>query len=319
MSMIEIHRSALRDIIVPYNEFLRAQNSSANQIFGFVEGRDDPAYYLGHIENIINNDNWCIRLIEAGNEKGNRKKVLDLLRIIDWNYYLRKQVLFFIDRDLSLFLDIEEFNDENLYVTDMYSIENNIVTKYTLKRVLREYYNVSLQEYEWEIIDNYFECGLRAIIEVMAIITSYYIAIFRNGEMPCFDSIQMKDLFYIDKCRVIVKEIDYNEYLNSRWNTNLDNIETTTVLKEFIAKDGKSKFIRGKNLMWFFVNFINSFCKNCHEIIPSIQKPICGCRELDLNNAIRDLGSKTRPPKTLRDFLNATCILYIQNSKGNIA
>lgn len=314
MSMIEIHRSALEEIIIPYNEFLRAQDFSKKQIFGFVEGKDDPSFYQGHIENCICLDGWIVKLIEAGNKKGNKERVLRLLNVIDWNRYSKKQVLFFVDRDLSEFLNEQIPVSENLYLTDMYSIENYVVSISTLRRVLRELYNVMLQEYEFEIIAGLFQKGLNSLRELMTIITSWYIYLYRNGKKPIFDDIIMDDLVNIDHCQFIMKQIDVNKYLEIKWGFEMKGIDISSVVKEFNEKNGPILYIRGKNLMWFFINFINSFCRNCVEIIPSINVPIKGVRELNTKDSIKDLGPRTKIPQTLKEFIDKTCLAYIREN-----
>ena len=81
MSMLEIHRSALEGIIEPYHIYLQSQKKSQKMLYGFVEGKNDPAYYLHHLCPIIPED-WEILLIEAG-KPGNKKNVLSLFEVID--------------------------------------------------------------------------------------------------------------------------------------------------------------------------------------------------------------------------------------------
>lgn len=317
--MIEIHKSALEEIIVPYNEFLRAQHKIKKQLFGFVEGKDDPSYYLGHIESCIYNDGWTVKLIEAGNPNGNKDRVLRLLDIIDWRRYSTKQTAFFVDRDLSEFLNEELPAAENLYITDMYAIENNIVSNYTLRRTLREMYNVSLQEYELTMIDRLFEEGMNDIKELMSFIISWYLYVRSNGGKPDFNSIDMDDLVVVESCKVQLKDIDLNAYVKNKWSLENDQVDLAPIINEFKEKDGQNKFVRGKNLMWFFITFINSFCNTCNEIIPSIETPITGCRTLNIKDAVKDLGPRTKIPQSLKAFLEQTFLAYIKERETGVA
>jgi hypothetical protein len=319
MSMIELHRSALEEIIIPYNEFLRSQGKTRKQIIGFVEGKDDPSFYQGHIENYIDKDEWTIKLIEAGYPNGNKDRVLRLLNVIDWNRYSTKQTVFFVDRDLSEFLNENLPSVHNLYVTDMYSIENYIVSKFTLRRVLRELYNVTLPEYEWAIIEELFEDGLHQIKELMSLIIAWYLYLRSTDCKPDFDNIDMSDLVTIDCCRVHLKKVDLAMYIKDKWCMENSEVDIGPILADFKAKDGYNKFIRGKNLMWFFINFIDSFCRSCNRVIPSIQTPITGCRRLNLKDAVKDLGPRTKIPESLKAFLDGTCIAHIEEKETEVA
>ncbi len=311
MSMLQIHRSALEEVIVPYHNFLLAQQKSKKQLFGFVEGEDDPSYYQTHIDSIISNEDWEVNLIEAGYPKGNKKRVLQLINIIDWNRYSSKQTVFFVDRDLSDFFD-EISNYENLYVTDYYSIENNIVSVYTLRRVLKELFHVHFIDYEFNIVKELFEEGIRRVDSVVEIMTCWYILLRKQGKKPVFDDIQLNKLCEVNKCKVVTKktnEIEY--YIKNKWNYDYTGLDIADILSIFQAKNENSGCIRGKYIMWFFVEFINSFCANCNEIIPSMDKPITGFRELSLQYAVKDIGTRSKTPISLNLFIEKTFLAYI--------
>lgn len=310
MSMIEIHKSALEELIVPYHHFLTQQKKNSKKLFGFVEGKDDPSYYQTLIDPMISDSSWNICLIESGDKKGNRDKVIKLLDIIDWNHYSRKQTIFFIDRDLSDFFPESIIEHDNLYITDNYSIENNIVNLYSLKRIIREFYNINLQDSEFLIIENLFNDGFKIISNVIKEICCNYIALRRLGKKPCFNDIKLSDFCRVENCIVkIVSEEEIKEYLANKWQYG--TIDLHQVYDEFDTHNKNYRCIRGKYLMWYFVNFINSFCKCADKIIPSIDLPISITRELTEKHAIMDLSSRSKIPESLRLFISKTYLEYI--------
>lgn len=312
MSILEIQRSALEEVIVPYHTFLLSQYKSKKRLFGFVEGKDDLAYYQGRIISQLCNDQWEVILIEAGHPKGNKKRVLRLLDIIDWNRFSPKQTVFFIDRDLSDFLDNLPQND-NLYITDEYSIENSIVTVYTLRRALIELFGISLVDYEFDIVTRLFEQGIQKIASVVEIITCFYLYLRKKGLAPNFGDVDISKIIQVNKCTVNVKPFEYiKEYIEMKWCYNYDESCIREIQKDFSEKNKGYKYVRGKYLIWYFIKFINSFCCACNEIIPSMDRSITGHRELCEKYAIRDLGLRSKMPCSLSQFIERTYIAYIK-------
>lgn len=312
--MIEIHRSALEEVIVPYSEFLRAQLNTKKRLFGFIEGKDDYAYYNHHILHTINNDDWELILIESGFPNGNKDRVLRLLKLIDWNNYSCKQTAFFIDKDLNDFCGTCIDDDYiNLYITDNYSIENDIVTIHTLKRALLELFGLSFTDDEFDVISNLFSKGLKDLSLLINIISSFYIYFKKNKKDVIFDKINLKDLVNINKCEVKTasRKIIVN-YVKEKWPYDYDELNFKKIYKDFSKKNTTYKHTRGKFIMWYFINFIKSLCDNYNNIIPRTQKKLTRGRDLCPKNAIIDLAPRSRTPQSLNSFVNATYLSYIQ-------
>ncbi len=310
MSMISIHKSALEEIIVPYHFFLTAQTKDAKKLFGFVEGINDISYYNNHISRVIKD--YELILIEAG-EPGNKSKVLQLIDIIDWNRYPEKQTAFFVDRDLDDFFNGQK-DRANLYITDDCSIENSIVSTYTLNRVIKELCNINLYEKENEKLFQLFLCGVNELAKAVSLISAAYIWLQRKGDKPSFNCIEIKDVLCMEKCNVkTMNSTDIVSYIERKWNTKIMIDEVLSVEVEFQDKNIDLRYIRGKYLMWYFVNFINNFHESCQEYFPRLSKPR-SIRKLDVNNAINDLGVRSKTPETLVDFISRTYLMFISEA-----
>lgn len=141
MSMLDVHSRALEQASGPYHEFLLSYKASRPIVYGFVEGREDPSFYRGFIESALP-DGWSVRLIRSGN----RDSVLSVLAEMPWDWFSAERVCFFIDRDLSDFLPGTTTIAQNLYITDNYSIENDLVNSHVLERALEEIFGVTALE-----------------------------------------------------------------------------------------------------------------------------------------------------------------------------
>src|SRR3989339_1789666 len=171
MNMMNIHKEAVETENPVYHEFLCRFSKNKKCVYGFVEGKEDISYYRGFIEHMIPH-NWMVELWPVRNKDYVKK----LHSIFDWTRFSRKQIAFFIDKDLSLFLNEDIHKKQNIYTTDNYSIENDIVTPCTLDRVLTEIYNLTnLSKEEKDNILNAFEKELNSFAEAMIPVMSWII------------------------------------------------------------------------------------------------------------------------------------------------
>jgi hypothetical protein len=194
MILISEHRkSRANKSKIVLHEFKVRFKKNSDTIYGFVEGKDDTCFYRGFIENSIP-DNWNVELWNVGGKNG----VLEIYSNFDWRSFHRGQILFFIDRDLSEFTGESIPNKLNIFVTEKYSIENDIVNQNTCERVLREVCGFSELEYEQsDKIKRHFKEQLvhfqKLLIPVMSNIIIWKI----NHEKACLDNICMKHAFKI--------------------------------------------------------------------------------------------------------------------------
>jgi len=177
MDMLEILAEASESSNVAYNDFLLFYKTGRSMVYGFVEGKDDPSFYRGFIEAALP-ERWGCKLIKAGN----KKRVLEVYSGMDWTRFPRNAVCFFVDRDLSEFLEGEIPTSKNVFISDGYSIENDIVTAHTLKRVLDEEQCVGgLEVSEEQLLERMFEDNLSNFKESMACVMAQ-ILILRRAE-----------------------------------------------------------------------------------------------------------------------------------------
>jgi len=134
MSILNELENSLHSDAPCYIEFLYRYDPKKKQAFAFYEGDEDASYY--HQFLIQNLESDCdLEEIVAGC----KNNVLKLNREFDWSTYNKNQILFFIDRDLSFWLDEKTEFDNNVYITDEYSVENYIVNSTMFRCWLTRY------------------------------------------------------------------------------------------------------------------------------------------------------------------------------------
>lgn len=300
---------------VAYHMFLHKYKVSEQIVYGFVEGKDDPSFYRGFIESNIPDD-WEVELISSGN----KAKVLETFDIMDWSRFPKKRVCFFVDRDLSEFLSDVDYPGENLYVTDNYSIENEVVNFKTMKRVLEEFFGViHLDPSEFESIRNLFESNLQAFSEAMAPVMAQILLWRRAGEDVSLNNIKPKVFFNFEKGKIGL-EPSFKSPENRVQHAALRVGVARTVGKEIIdaeaefrGKQGLEKYIRGKYLLWFFVQCTLEIHKATPVLCEKYREPPKVHVGLGVTNAIAMVAPRVRIcPASLKSFLELNYGAYIK-------
>lgn len=316
MGMIEIHEEARSNTNTTYHEFLLIYKDKRKEVYGFVEGKEDPMFYLGLIENRIPND-WDIKLLRSGS----KDNVLRALNSFDWKRFDRKRICFFIDRDLSEFMEDTEIIEDNLYITDGYSIENSIVTGRSFLRIIKEVYGIiKLNEAEENRLLEEFNNNIFLFQEEMIPVMSQIIAWRRKRSKACLDNIKISELFsFSDEGRIYVKE-PYRtvrrrlERVAQLVNEELSDLqEIKKIEQEFKSKDGIAKFIRGKYLFWFFIEFAKKTHQNTIHYCAQYTSPPKVAVAIGPKNAMTVVAPRARIPDTLANFINCNYITYIKN------
>jgi hypothetical protein len=314
MEMLEIHQAALASGNIPYHEFLLCYKSGNKIVYGIVEGRQDPCFYRGLIESILPNG-WEVRLIKAGSKKKVQRVFVD----IDWTRFAKKRVCFFVDRDLSDFLGGEKHFGENLYVTDKYSIDSEIVNPKTFERTLEEVYGVAdMTPAESDAIRKLFDENLSSFSEEMCSVMAQIILWRRAGADVCLDNIEPKDFFTFNAGRIELKpaykaahsRIQHAANAVKTPQSNANDIGTMEA--EFRAKNGASRFIRGKYLLWFFVQMLTEVHKIAPAFCAKHKAPPKAVSNIGVSNAMAIVAPRARCPDSLRQFIEQNYLEYIR-------
>ena len=315
MSLIVEHRAARKDKAkIVLHEFKIRFKKNSNIIYGFVEGKDDPSFYRGFIENTIPGD-WSIDLWSVGGKDG----VIEIYSCLDWRIFNKHQIVFFIDKDLSEFTEEATPKDINIYVTDNYSIENDIVNANTCDRVLREVCGISELSHEKsdKIKTQYIkqlELFQRSLIPVMS-----NIVVWRKNNMRAnLNDIYMKHAFCITKGHLTKKSKPNGcdnlvKYIHTQCNLLVTNEKSASdIAIEFEKNQHYKRYTRGKYLLWFFVEFCLSIYRDYKNLgfVKIDNKPKM-TTNLSQSNAIVLIAPRCRMPLSLKIFFENTIEKYV--------
>lgn len=323
MNMIKTLSKAIDECPTAYHEFIGKYRRIDKKIYGFVEGKTDPSFYRTYVNTLLPSG-WEIDFTLART----KKNVIDVYNSIDWENFPKARVLFFVDRDLSMFISEEIPISENIYITDMYSVENYVVSSKVLRIILDDFSDLgSLPNDIKDEICRSFSEQLRKFQLLMTDVMVWIIVWRRHGQKTknyegvCLNNIKLNKLIQVsaDNCC-------YNPKFNSslalchiihNWCKihYIPDKEKVfkSVRREFRSNQGEQKFIRGKFLIWFMIKYLNSiFVSN--ETDGTVRKPKYSVT-WGHPNLLSIIGNQLPIPESLRRFINNTCVRYAIRQK----
>ena len=231
-------------------------------VYGFVEGKDDPAFYKYLIKSQLPDD-WEIKLITSGN----KQKVIRSYKNFNWTDYSRKRICFFIDRDLQDFLEVPQKLDDNLYITDGYSIENSILHDELIFEVLSDIYQITqLRAEEEDIIKQIIRTNKDLFFESIMPLMGQILLWRRSGSKPNLNNLALDKFFSFSQANLV--SIDCNKILEvaaKQLGCNLcADIDISTAENEIRSHINARNCVRGKYAFWLFVKQ----CESIWEAIP---------------------------------------------------
>lgn len=312
MGTVENLKKERESVNVLYAQFLIDYKKKEKLCFGFVEGKDDPSYY----RNILNAIKRECKVVFYSS--GGKKKVKEMYDKISSNgNNPNDRIVYFMDRDLSdLINDPNLINDSHVYITDNYSIENDILNSDTLGAVMQDLLGFSSNS--WEDIDKIkclYDEQLSHFENEMLPIMANIVIWKRNNIESYYNNLKIRELFEVkdgklltikdddDRIKILynISKVDYSNY---------DKNNTDNVVAEINLNSSAHKILRGKYLLTFFIMFCNSVFVEWENI--GINKPTKGCK-LNEQDFMKSIAPRARIPESLRDFFQKTIVQYFEN------
>lgn len=297
---------------VPLQQFLSEFKKDAKVCYGFVEGKDDLSYYRRIINNQI--DTGCNVVLYPCNGKEFVKYVLNEIRKredipID-------RIVYFMDRDLSSVIDDENLIiDSHVYITDNYSIENDILNSDTLGAVMQDLLGFCTMPmgdvekvkklYDEQLLD--FETKMLPIMANIIVWKRKEIKPANYSQLKINELFRVKDGFLsqIGTDDEIIKKLykdsqaDYSKYSK----TDADN-----VIREIQEASLVHQIVRGKYLAVFFIMFCNSIREEYANV--GISAPTNKGKKLGPGDIMEAIVLRARVPQSLKLFIKNTIVDY---------
>lgn len=310
MSLVDQLRQQRQTPQALWLQFITAYDSKRYNLYIFVEGKTDSAYYLP----ALRHRGYKIRhficdgkdgVIAAYNEERIRKKISN-----------RKSVLFFVDKDWDDLLNITKIpQSNNFFVTEYYSFENYLVSPETIEMFWTDFYKLPQNEKLTEVIEN-FQHGYSVFVKLIRPMMAWAIAqkkkeqelaVIQNRKQKGLNlnNINLNKVFELDSDLKPFKKKDSFKKIKKACGFNhklsFDNIKKE--LKKLKNLEPK-QYIIGKFELWYLITFLDSLTKILTRKNQQNSERAMIKTQLTKENAIEVISGKVSYPKSLNKFLD---------------
>lgn len=303
-----------------YMDFLHRYDPKKKQVFAFYEGKEDSCFYSFVLKKFIDKD-CALEEIVAGC----KNNVIKLQKNFDWKVLDKKQIIFFIDRDLSYWLDENICYDENVFVTKGYSVENYVVNSEGFRAWLTRYegFSIATKKEIEAMVAEYTIVIEKFKKKIMSIMAKAVVAKRHNSSIKLGDFKISKDksIFFSLHENHIHFEIKIEDKILEKWKITDEHCSEITKQIECFEKNIEFYSVRGKWLLCFMaevgeymrLNF-DKFAPSLVRVDPFIKKlsHTCHVSTSQCFSVIAPYCIEPIPPE-LQNFLDKTYKLYMAN------
>lgn len=305
MSMLDIHNSIRQSSNVCAHKIKVEYKRNENKLYIVCEGSEDLGYY----GQVIKREFPGLQLKKLF--AGGKNKVLDVYNSFDWNFFEKNKILFFIDRDFSYWLHEPQYIDQNVYITDEYSFENDAVNEQMFMEVLEDLYgfaNASESELN-QMRAFYFERWETFYENSTYVMAALFLSNSINHDHLA-KNLEINKMLKIDTDKVWVQEVRgcaVKDYLYEKLCIPDGRENEIIQMIEIFNNDKAHYFVRGKWALCFMVKMLEYIIDHAKEFAPSLY--VGGMREpkrlcqLTQGGTMAILAPRILPVDSLNIFL----------------
>jgi hypothetical protein len=285
--------------IVHEFRILYAQNDSSFHVF--FEGGDDPLFYLPELRRRLKGN------APLHSHVCNGKPKLSLIRTeIHALQFDRTRYAFFVDRDYDDFLGTQITLDDRTYLTDHYSIENDVTTLESIEVLLTDFGGMSKADPAFKNITRAYQNGYDEFALRILPFSAWTISMRERGRKPNLNNVNLSNIFEITPAGRVKKRAQ--AFDTFRRNVGLqdekDSCVHTMNWTRKLRKIERGKWMRGKYQLWFFRNYLLLLAAKLYSKGVSRWKIPLPLREDRIFEAV---GGRLSMSGTLDAFLTQVC------------
>jgi len=307
MTYIDTIKEAAKTPLTVNLLFKQRYKKNSKEIHIFYEGQDDPSFYTNFLNQKLNNEFQVFHY-----RCGNKDKVYDNYKKMDWTVLNKNRVLFFVDKDFSEILNLIYPVDENIFVTKYYSIENYLVNVDIFHRILRELLHINNDEVIIQLTAKFIEQHL-IFCNLMHLITAWILYHRRKKSDFNLNNLSLKPIFSInDKLNIYKKNKINNQKLFKYLDEQTGIVTPPNVWKDIVYEYRTIKnisepkyYLRGKFEIWYLTEFCNSIVDFLNQDVKKGDKKTKFKVNFTHSNAVEILGPRLKIPDDLELFLTS--------------
>jgi hypothetical protein len=215
-------------------------------------------------------------------------------------------VLFFVDKDLEDILGEPWPTDPRIFVTDVYSIENYLVSREVLGRLYSD--SIRLRDVHFQIdpfLDRFDE-QLAQFHRLSIPLMAWVVMMRRAGLKPNLNDVNAGELFELsDDCSIHKRPCGRVEYL-----TRVTGVPQTPGIFRRLRHTSRElnrihpkRFVRGKFEAWFFVEFWKHLTRRMQALAKETNGNLVVKVPLEKSNFVTVLVARATMPRSLDLFL----------------
>jgi hypothetical protein len=215
-------------------------------------------------------------------------------------------VLFFVDKDLDDILGTPWPTDPRIFVTDVYSIENYLVTRDVLAAVYQDTVRLAGIDFDDQTVLDQFDRQLERFHDFMLVVMAWIVTTRRNGDKPNLNNLDFADLFEsMENCDLKRKRLRLTT-LGRKTGVKPGSVfrRVSSVTKELARLDPK-RFMRGKFEALFFLEFWRQLTKQLRDLAAEAGGKATIRPSLERSTLVATLTPYVAEPRSLRLFLEA--------------
>jgi len=285
--------------VAALHQFRLLYNQNQEEYHFFFEGEEDGLFYMPEARRYVGDKKLYTY------DCGGKKNVIEVRDSVKEELYNIKNCLFFVDRDYDDILDSQVEVDENTYITDFYSIENEISNVCAARILMSDIIRISQADPEFSRVENAISTGLLKFYRKILPLSAWIIAAKQEGCAPNLrNTIGLKGIVTLSGLEPQLTRLGFVEF-KKRVISNGKRPSFSSVLKwrRILDTNSAKKWVRGKYDIWFFQILLMDVLNEANS-----RRRSAGGRIIRIPGSVREgrffevLGGRMPVPDSLQAF-----------------
>ena len=216
-------------------------------------------------------------------------------------------VLFFVDKDLDDVVGADWPTDPRIFVTDVYSIENYLVTRAVLEKYYSDAVRLAGVQFEKDEVGDHFDRQLARFYRTIRPVMAWVLMSRRAGIAVNLNNIDMRHICeWSSDCEVRRTDQRLRRLIAASGGLQGDKLfrRLSQAARE-LGRLPPKRVVRGKFELWFFVEFWRHVTNKIHDLAKEVGGKVTIRPALDRPSAVAILVRYVEIPRSLDLFLAA--------------
>lgn len=265
----------------------------------FFEGEEDSLFFMPEARRYILENTAHIY------DCGGKRNVIKVRDDIKSDGYDISACLFFVDRDYDDFLGSQVSLDDYTYITDNYSIENDMSSLSAARILMADILRISQADPEFSRIEAAFTAAYQEFyLEIRALVGWILAAKEENCSPNLRNTTGLKNIITLEGIRPKLTKKGFVEFKKKVVvNGKLPSLKAILKWSRRLDLGAAGLWVRGKYDMWFFQSIILAALGEAN-----LRRKAAGGRVISIPTSLREgrifevLGGRTPVPTSLQQF-----------------